>query len=79
MADDFQERYKQAVHGLTDEQMEQVVKLNPFRLREWVDSPEKVRPFLLKRWQSEDEEHKSKREEIKKGNWWTKKRCFDPF
>ena len=53
--DGFQERYEQALDGLTGDQIAQVVQLNPLRLHEWVDAPAKIRPFLVEKWQKEDQ------------------------
>jgi hypothetical protein len=74
--DDFQERYERALNGLASDQIEQVAQLEPFRLREWVDSPAKIRPFLLGKWQKQDKEHQQAIEKIKTKN---KKRWFDFF
>jgi hypothetical protein len=71
---EFQERYRKAVDGLPDDQLKQVVRLNPFKKREWVNSPEKIRPFLLEQWAAEDREHQEKLDKLK-----SKKRWFDFF
>ena len=50
---EFYRKYEQALEGLSDEDLGQVAKFNPDRLKEWVSSPPKIRPHLLKKWREE--------------------------
>jgi hypothetical protein len=49
----FYKKYALALEGLSVQDLEQVAKLSSIRLKEWVNSPEKIRPFLLKKWREE--------------------------
>jgi len=49
----FQKRYSEALDGLSEDDLVQVIGLNRNQLIEWVDTPIKLRPYLLKKWHDE--------------------------
>jgi hypothetical protein len=52
-APEFRKQYELALEGLTDEQLAQVARLSPPRIREWVATPARLRPLLLRKWSEE--------------------------
>lgn len=62
----FFSRYEDAVKDLSDNHLAQVVRLDPHRLREWVNSPARVRPFLLTKWDEQDSAKREKAERSRK-------------
>lgn len=52
--EDFRKSYENALEGLSDEDLRQIVNLPQAKVREWVNSPAKIRPYLLLKWQKEE-------------------------
>jgi hypothetical protein len=55
----FQKRYSDALEGLSEDELVQIIGLNRNQLIEWVNTPKQLRPHLLKKWRNASSEKSS--------------------